>query len=311
MEWLRTHPITATLLGTLALAVIGGVFVANRLAVDPGASYGSWNLSGAGKFNPSVGGTMVFGTAPEQYSEDDLRSLLETTQGPTYASLVPQNTETTGSANGLSLQDDGTYIIDDLEALFSRLAPTAQIIKPANTDEEQTLSDVYAYVPSGIAGTSSPQKVKTRAQTDLYNYGNDAGSYIETYYENWGQDQAQILKRFFEDRTSPKKREEAQKIASALVQTGKQLQAVTSIPQTMANAHASLAQNYIDVGTALTPVLTAQDDADVIATIGTYNQTAELFAKSFIQVANIFRAYEVTFADTEPGHVFVFKNAAL
>lgn len=309
---MRTHPITSTVLGVALLVIIGGIVVMNRLAVNPGTSQGSWNITSAGQFNPTVGGDVIFGTSPDQYSEDELRALLETTQGPTYASLIPQNTKkTAGVSSGLSLQDDGTYIVDDLEALFSRLAPTTQIVKPANPDEEQTLADVYSFIPSGIIGTSSAQKTRTRAQSDLYNYGNDAGSYIESYYENWGRGQAQTLKRFFEDRTSVKKRDDAKEIAEALIQTGKQLQAVTFVPQTIESAHTSLAQKYVAVGNALLPVLEAQSDADVIASIGAYNQEAELFAKAFIQVANIFRTYEVTFVDTEPGHVFVFKNTAL
>ncbi len=121
----------------------------------------------------------------------------------------------------------------------------------------------------------------------------------------------QKLKDQAEDRTNPEKAANVRGIGQSMQSLGESLARMEDVPSQMKANHEKLAQSYIEIGTNLAKVADSQGDQAFIAAIEAYNRSVEIYIQRYVAVATAFSAYGVTFAQHEPGSVFVFTNSRL
>ena len=166
-------------------------------------------------------------------------------------------------------------------------------------------SNAYTFIPSGIVSTTTSTSERTDLQQELYNYGNDIGSSIESF-EQQHSNMVQILKNQAEDRSDTEKAEAVVRLANAFRDLGNTLSGIENVPSQMAGIHTSLAESYVAIGKNLALVPKAQRDSDFIRAIETYNASADTFTKNYIALASLFGAYGVAFSSSDAGRVFTF-----
>jgi len=164
----------------------------------------------------------------------------------------------------------------------------------------------YAYIPRGLISTTTPSTARTALQQQLYDYGNDIGSSIESF-EQQHSNTVQILKEQVEDRSDPDKAAAVVNIGHAFQNLGTNLAKMDNVPSAMVAAHAALAQSYIEIGKNLALVPQAERDSDFIQAIQTYNTSADAFTRNYIQIVSLFGAHGVTFTSSDAGRVFTFS----
>lgn len=307
MSWVREH---SKLVGGITLTI--GILALSSLAYDklatssPTGSQGAWHgFSGSQElqFDPTAPRNReVVVTEDEVFDSlvsDRIHTHL-TTQTPKIFELAALPTATSTY----------TFSSDDITALLANLTPSAAIAIPVLSEDEEglTLSDVYAYLPQGLTSITTPTKKLTGARLELYEYGNRAGSYIETFGEQYGNYQNATIRRFLEDRDDEVKAREVDDLGKAFIRLGRELKTVESIPTFIADTHLQMADGYIAVGEATRKVALAKTDDELLAAILNSNHASDTFVKAYISIAEQFSALEVRFRDSEPGKVFVFTT---
>lgn len=283
MDEIRLHPyLTAAIVAILVLA--GIVIVFERTHAPVGQSNG-WNGDTAIPLNP---------IASNSASSDSLRDFTPQL-GTTSAPFIPL-----GSTNSDGTLNDGFDMAAFIRSLTQPIAGSATI----DTD----ISSSYAFIPRGLISTSTT-KQRTKEQQALYDYGNEAGSFIETYQDTH-QNAPQIMKAQFEDRQNSEKAQALRDIGTALTQVGKSLERLDEVPGTLASAHTLLAKSYEDVGAKLSKIPDAQRDEDLVQAIQTYNAAADDLTKHYVALALLLSLSGVTFEAQDPGSVFTFTQGS-
>ena len=292
-------------IGLLILA--GAVLISDKLAVDPSQSGESWGTLGSASLLETayVGSSYDAQPLQENFTIADLYRNLESDPDRFYASLNPEQnkskTNITGTTTGGGYLE---YDSSSIDALLAAMKPSSSV-NPTGSDQD--LQNVYNFIPASIMGTSTPtDKPLTASQQALFEYGNEAGQPIESYFTLWGQGQAQVFKNFIEDKGDPDKAAAALAIADALYEVGDSLSRMEVVPAQMASHHAKLAASYQMIGEDLALVAKADNDDSLLAAIETYNASVEQFARNYLAVVTVFSANGVTFDSDRPGRVFVF-----
>ena len=297
--WLHTHPYAATLFGAAILILVGFVIVERHTAVAPNSS--STSAWGGGLLDTL--GTQDYSTS--QQAPQNPADLMRQVQGGAPYTYTPPNL-TTPSGNPAPLINTNQNF--DFDAFIAEL--TGQRAQTqTKTNATVDTSSAYAFIPQGLISTTTPSKKMTQAQEDLYNYGNDIGSTIQTF-EDTHLSMSQILKDQMEDRENPEKIVAVVHIGTDYVSLGKNLEHADPIPAQVAAAHMAVAKSYQDLGAKLSLVAQARTNEALLSAITTYNASADAFSKNFVALATIFSASGVTFAPTEGGSVFMFTNTA-
>jgi hypothetical protein len=153
--------------------------------------------------------------------------------------------------------------------------------------------------------TTTEQKRETPVEDAVHAtiraFGNDVGSKIQTFVlTNAGQESK--LGDFVG------KRDEAGRVyvarlATAYDQLGEKI-AQSKAPEVFATELQALANGYRAVADGLRVVQKSKEDADTYENMLTYNQEVEVFGKSFITFALLFKAQGVVFKEYEPGGIF-------
>ena len=293
MEWLRTHPYAASIAGAGILILLGVFTVKERASVAPDSSTTSvWGGVGTHLFNPSSGMSGPFENNSENiYS--DVR-----TGPPFYYNPTPAQTPPSSAG-----ADDSF----DFEAFLSVLAGP-QKTGGASSDDS-LLDTAYSFIPSGLISTSISQKERTPLQQALYNYGNEAGSFIQSF-ENSFRNASQILRDQSEDRENPQKNTALVSLAEGLAEVGNALERMEEVPSEIRAAHAKVAVSYREMGEKLVSVPEARRDDAFLSAIRDYNTIVESYLKNYVALATLLSAYGVVFTAEDPGSVFTFTNVS-
>ena len=180
--------------------------------------------------------------------------------------------------------------------------------------DSSVTNSAYAFIPTGLVSIETPKK-RTALQNSLYQYGNDVGSYIQSF-EQENPNESQVLWDQAQDRTDAGKAAALTQLAQSLSSLGTTLAQMdgpdqSEVPSQLVSAHDALAKSYQDLGTKLALVPKTQSDADFVAAVNAYDVSAQAFTKNYVNMANLFVAYGVTFASGDPGSVFTFTQTAL
>lgn len=294
---IAAHPYLTTLIGTALLILIGIVFVFNHGSASvTQTQLDAWGGVSGLPTNPTI-------NAPQSVSQN------------APPQIEPQNS-TIGSSTEITLSPMQTLGADqsaadaaasDLDTLLAQLSTPASSAKLSSSSSNSLIADAYALIPRGLVATTSMSQAKlTRSQSALYQYGNDAGSVIQTY-EYTHQNVAQILQDQAADRTDPDKATAVTAIGKALIGVGKGLAKLDSVPDAAVSYNSALASGYEDIGAKLTLIAQAQTDSQFLSAVQTYNSSVDSFNKSYIALANYFNASGVSFSPDDSGSVFSFK----
>ena len=223
----------------------------------------------------------------------------------------PPYTYTPSPSSGVTLDASGEVDSFDFDAFVAMLSGQGQ----TNAGERQvgdttSATSAYSFLPSGLVSTATPEKSRSDIEQKLYDYGNEVGSYIQSFEEqNAGMTQA--LKNQVEDRNEPAKAAAVVAVANALRGVGESLTGMDSVPSQMTSPHSRLAKSYIEIGNKLAEVPKAQGDSDFIKAIEAYNAAADVFVKNYVAVAELFGAYGIAFTMSDAGAVFTFTPTGL
>lgn len=302
MEWIRAHPVLATFAALVVLAVAGGVLVHDRIASDPSAPSYSWGQYGGRVYNdPSSDRTSAARTPSELLEE----LAAEDREREADISLLPDADPFTLDA---TTTEEGELLLtaSDIESFINSLSPSAQIAPPRDPyDDTLTLEYVYSFLPRGTVTTSTPQEQRSRTQLSLHSYGNEVGSYIQSF-KSLNRGQINVLRQFFEDRESESKREAVVDLAHKFQRLGEDLGRIDIVPTEVAAPHAELAAGYEDLGDRLLAIANAGGDEVLLEAVTAYNETADEFAETYQQLVTLFSVHDVTFSEGEEGRIFVF-----
>ena len=290
MEWLRTHPYTSALCAAGVLTLIGAFVVVSRATQPEGTRTTAWGGGAAPLLNPTS-------YAPTQNSprSDDVMGQVQ--DGPPYTYIAPSFSTSPSS------EEESSY---DFAAFITKLTKESSSKGQPEAPADDSLLSAYAYIPRGLISTTTSRSTRTALQQQLYDYGNDIGSTIESY-EQQHSNTVQILKGQVEDRSSPEKAAAVVRIGRDLEEVGQSLAAMETVPSAISAAHDALAQSYREIGKKLALIPGAERDADFIAAIQMYNASADTFTKNYIQLVSLFGAHGVIFTSADAGRVFAFS----
>ncbi len=295
VEWIRAHPYAAAICA--AAILLFGIFIIVRKSAAPATGdINAWSGVGPGFFDPTSRPAI-----PQTISADGADIVQQGRGGPPYKYIQPP----VPNAAGESTTAPGHSGLDAfIQILTQNLTPKTPVPK-----DDPSAIDAYAFTPRGLVNITAPQPVRTQTQQAIYEYGNEVGSYIQSY-EDRNPEVINILEDHFEDRANPQKVAAVEQLARAIKGVGEGLLSMERVPSEMSSAHTALAKSYVEVGTNLALVAKTQLDADFIRAIDVYNASADAFITNFVSMATLFGAHAVNFGPTDTGSAFTFTAAS-
>ncbi len=291
MHSLRTHPYAAALVAALVL-VGTGAFIVFRTIVTPGESSTLGSL-GAALLDPTSFMPIAF--VPEKkevLGEGEINA-------PPY---IPPPTGVT------TIKPQEEF---DFSAFFAELSRGEMKPQKATGGTSPGSTNPYEFVPTGLIATSSALSAKrTASQQALYDWGNDTGSYIQSF-ESQNRTMVQVLKSHAEDRTDEAKAASLMKLAASMKELGSSIGRMDSVPAAAQGVNEKLATAYTTAGGGLERIAESSTDKGFIEAVQAYNGSAESVVRAFIAVSALFSASGVKFDAGDAGSVFLFSNARL
>jgi len=299
MDWIRNHPYATALTGACILVILGTWLIINRSNTPAPTGVSAWIGNPGVSIVPSpatvptnTGGIVVssgnYGTQTLPY----------TVPASTTVAIAP----TSGSGT--------SFDFDAFLAELSNASTPKQVGSPSSTTAID--SNAWTYIPSGLVSTSSGMQKRTPAQQALYVYGNEVGSYVQGY-NNTHQDQVQIMKNALNDRQNTSKAQAVASIGIDMETVGEGITEISDAPSEALFQNTALANSYTDSGKKLVAVAAALPgrDTDLAKAIETYHTSIGTFVTNYVALANLFKAYGVTFAPSDAGSVFMFTSSNL
>lgn len=306
MEWLRTHPYASALAGS-ALLIAAGIFIVFEKSGSAPSSSQPLTWGGAGT---------VFGSAPTQNSAPQQQNpggIIQQVQSAAPYTYIPI---TASQDTNLDATSTDSF---DFNGFISLLSAGNKKATAGSTGKGAQPTSAYAFIPGGLVSTSTAQKIRTPLQERLYNYGNDVGSFIQSFEQQY-PNETKILTDQIQDRKDTVKGAAVVSLGQALSALGSSLSAMDdgsgdeggnqSVPSQMRPSHLALAKSYSELGAKLALIPKTQSDTDFIAAINAYNASVDTFTKNYVALANLFAAYGVSFSPEDPGSLFTFTQAA-
>ncbi|MEK7134068.1 MAG: hypothetical protein AAB804_03280 [Patescibacteria group bacterium] len=295
MEWIRAHPYAYALCAAGVL-LVGGIFIVQKQgSATVSDKAGAWDGANLGVLNPtSYGPTENTGTSKEV-------NIMQQVQNSAPYTYIPPAVVGDSEGGGGS----GSFDLNSFIAMLGQ-GSTPQV----DPTQDASAPDAYSLIPTGLMSTTTAQNSRTTTQQTLYDFGNDIGSYIQSFEEQHPT-MSFTLKDHAEDRNDPQKAAAVGRVAQELKGVGQSLLSIETVPSGIAPAHTALAKSYVAVGTNLALLAEAKDDADFLHAIEVYNASADTFVKNYVAIATLFGAYGVVFSPTDAGSVFTFTPASL
>lgn len=294
-----SHPYILTLLGSALVVLVGVVFVLSHGSAAVGqAQPSAWGgLSGI----PSEGAANYPAPAPGSSNAPQPEQTMATSESDITLTNTIQMLGSDQSARDAAASD-----LDALLAQITSSATPALSAHVSASSSDSLIADAYALIPTGLVATTSMSQAKlTKTQSALYQYGNDAGSIIQTY-EYTHQNVAEILKDQASDRTDPDKSAAVQAIGKALTSVGSSLLKLQDVPAVIAPYNDALGKSYQEIGGKLALVAEAQTDDQFLSAVQTYDAAEDTFSKNYVALATYLSAAGVTFSPDDSGSVFSF-----
>lgn len=288
MHWLTAHLYLAALAVIAVTLTIGAFFLKSQMQLSPQAEPSAWG----GSFGPP--GASAPYTPPRVVPD---AATIHTSAPYTYT--PPE----AGTTNATQAPGD-SFDFNGFVSMLLRTSASTEVT-PTQVSASDTGS-AYAYIPSGLWSAPS-QKTRTAAQQALYEYGNEVGSFVQSFETQYPA-MAQILKDQAEDRSNAAKAQALKTLAGALGGLGNSLLTVDTVPASAASFHSALAKSYQELGKKLAAVADARSDADFVAAIQAYDASADIFVKNFVALAQLFVAQGVSFGSADAGSVFSFSS---
>jgi hypothetical protein len=286
-SWVHRHPYLATSVGIGGLLVLGMALVVQRTDVDPSRSSGAWGGAGG----------MFFGTIknalPGGPTADDIVRLQSPQDSYAAIPIYAPSQDDPEKASGVA----------DITALLAQLVQHTPVTASSN---EPTAPDSYSFIPQGLISTEPVKKVRTAAQENLFDYGNDVGTFVKGF-EDTHYGSAQILKDHVEDRTNPDKIRALKILGQDLQQLGVDLRTVPNVPEEAKGMHRIYANAYYAVGGNLVLISETTTDEEFVNAITKYNSLVEALSTQFQLLVVLFGTNEVTFSSSDPGNIFMFS----
>lgn len=282
----REHLVIALSLGAGVLLLIGALVIIERAPVPPGEQAQIWSGVGNAPVAPTYAGTPVFSNLQEPTMSGD---------SPSFLPIAPKPSLGEQSATGNDT---------DLASLLASLSSSGNSSVTVRSGTPDT-GVGYEFIPQGLISTTSFAVHRTDTVQALYDYGNEVGSYVQSY-EHANAGAAIILKNQIEDRQDPAKGQAVKDLGASLGKIGMSMQRMSEVPSSLGSLHTNLANSYIDAGKKLSAVPDAEGDQAFIAAIEAYDASADSLAQNFSALATFFSVSQVTFTSSDPGSVFSF-----
>lgn len=293
MEWVRSNPYRAALVGAFLLVALGGFIVFRRGPAAPSNDPLAWGGASLPVIDPANPQNPVL-QEPRGSTTSGGRDVPITTYGPSQQA-------------GSDSSDDQGFDFDTF---------LAQLTQPTNNSTDTSVETgtklQYSFIPQGFISTSTQGKVYSAAQQALFNYGNEVGGYIQSHEDRHRNDSI-ALKNQAEDRTDPAKGAAVKAIGADLKALGASLHGFVDVddnrvPEVMRHAHQALADSYIEIGAKLQAIPDAEGDQAFIAAIYAYNAAADTFMTNYLAMATLFAVNGITFSENDAGNVFSFSG---
>lgn len=175
---------------------------------------------------------------------------------------------------------------------------------PLGELEEMTLSE---FLNTHTSLVKSEQEATTPGSDFSYDaitialklYGNRAGQVV---FDNLDQmrDESTVLEAFINEPEDAQTRNAMKVLADEYIAVGDALNTLTP-PETVAQLHKNFADAYRSVGDGMHTLLTSSVSVDDLLS---YNKSVEPFIDAYVNLAQTFRVYGVTFSEDEPGSLF-------
>ena len=305
------HPYILAIIGVVLILVVGSITVKEH---SPATLIDQTNGRGVPLSTYSY--TPTTQTAPTaaqttQTITQNVQPVVTTapqTQNPSTFSYNPP--ASTGTIVDTIVKTETAFDFNSfMKSLLQSSSKTPSGQQPTSVNNANT-ENTYMGIPlDAISTPSTGASARTNAQQALYQYGNEAGSYIQSY-EQFHSNQAAVVQDYFADRGNPTKVAALQKLGADIKDIGISLKKIENVPAPVATAHLTLADSYIDAGTKLAAQTSAQSNSDLLKAINTYNSAAEKYIRSYVTLAETFPTHGVFFAPEDPGSVFSFSNTS-
>lgn len=293
---LRVHPYIFLLATIAMLTILGALVFSQQEITSPNASSTiAWGGFGGG-FSYPVSGIRN----PAENTQEETPNLYQRVQDSLPFSYQ-SDTSTTG--------DKDTQSNFDLDAFLSELAGKKESMETGAETSNSLLLNPYAFIPSGFTLPKNPVQERTAIQQALYEYGNEAGTYVQSF-ENANKNMVDVVQGQIDSPQDPLKAAALVRLAKNLTEVGLSLENMADVPAQAISINNQLAKSYKDMGAKLALVPDAHTDEERIAAMLTYNVSAEEFVRKYVALVKLFSVSEVTFALGEPGSVFTFAPAA-
>lgn len=292
MIWIRSHPYISALCAA-ALTILAGAWVVQKKSMAPVSNTATtWGGNNLGVLDPTS-------HTPTQNTGTPKRHIGRVQDNAPYTYIPP----------AVLQPSPGAIDSFDLNEFISTLTQSTQ--PPQNPPTGAIVEDTYSLIPTNLISTTAPKKTLSATQQAVYDYGNYAGSYIQSF-EQQNPTAAVILKDQAEDRGDPAKAAAVRYLARSLEDVGNNLvNNITDVPGGVAAAHTTLAKNYIETGKKLALVPEATNDTEFLSAIEAYNASADTLVKNYVSLATILSAYGIVFDPNDAGSVFTFTQGAL
>lgn len=209
--------------------------------------------------------------------------------------LVVENSTTTASP---APQDGSTT--PAAHALWSLVGT---LIAPAARQSTSTTELLWDGTYTTPAAHATDEPTSTTYQEALHTYGNEVGEVLDAFdLAHTGQ--LATIQTFLDDRGTTTG---ILRLANEYKQLSADLTHITA-PSPAQQIHADLVAGYQEVGERLAAVPGALTDETLVERMLTYNTSAEKVGSAHVQLITLFAANGITFANYEPGHMFVFAQ---
>lgn len=281
----HNHPYVPWIAGAAALTILGLLIVSSRTAYIPPEYAATWR---------GAGGIYDF-------------SSIVTKQNARGTSQPPRFSYDYELPKLASQEVTGENVADDPYALLiASIRPSSYPVQ--ETNDLSFLDEVYSLIPQGLRTIPEPKELGEEAHA-LYEYGNEVGSYIDTYESAYGKQAVSVLNNFYKDRKSASKQEEVRHLADSIERVGKEIAGMQFVPEDLAGMHVLLAERYQDAGRKLANIPEAKNDNELLERITEYDSAADALLSALSTLAIFFATADISFTSHEPGSIFTFSPA--
>jgi len=201
---------------------------------------------------------------------------------------------------------------DTAESQPPAQSASAEAEKTADTGINSFFNNAYSLLPRGLISVSIPKpETRTSEEQALYDYGNAVGANIKEFESTHKNNTA--LKNFFPEQGGYSSGDSSAVNAVILLandysQLGKTIASIGSVPEGVQALHLALAKSYVEVGDGLAVIASTKAGGDIIPAILAYDNSAGIFIKNFVALAEFFSARGIKFSAGDPGSVFRFSR---